>query len=65
MPLISCEFSLIVTRKAGCVISAATGTASFALQYKAYTKLYIPVETLSTQDNAKLLQQLISFKKYS
>ena len=29
-----------------------------------YTKLYVPVVTLSTQDNEKLLQQLISgFKR--
>ena len=44
-----------------CVISSATGETKFAITE---TKLYVPVVTLSTQDNAKLLQQLKSgFKR--
>ena len=44
-----------------CVISSAAGQTKFAITE---TKLYVPVVTLSTQDNAKLLQQLKSgFKR--
>ena len=39
------------------VISSATGETKFKITE---TKLYVPVVTLSTQDNAKLLQQLKS-----
>ena len=59
MPLINCEDNLILTLSKDCVNS--TGTGKFAITE---TKLYIPVATLSTQDNAKLLQQLKSgFKR--
>ena len=59
MPLINCEDNLILTWSKDCVNS--TGTGKFAITE---TKLYIPVATLSTQDNAKLLQQLKSgFKR--
>ena len=41
--------------------SSATGETKFKITE---TKLYVPVVTLSTQDNAKLLQQLKSgFKR--
>ena len=44
-----------------CVITNSTGEGKFEITD---TKLYVPVVTLSTQDNAKLLQQLKSgFKK--
>ena len=44
-----------------CVVSSATGETKFAITE---TKLYVPVVTLSTEDNAKLLQQLKSnFKR--
>ena len=44
-----------------CVTSSATGKTKFAITE---TKLYIPVVTLSTQDNAKVLQQLkFGFKR--
>ena len=55
MPLISCEISLISTWSEDCVISSAAGAAKFKITD---TKLYVPVVTLSTQDNAKILQQL-------
>ena len=44
-----------------CVITNSTGEEKFAITE---TKLYVPVVTLSTKDNEKLLQQLKSgFKK--
>ena len=44
-----------------CVITNSTGKGKFEITD---TKLYVPVVTLSTQDNAELLQQLKSgFKK--
>ena len=54
-PLINCEANLILTWSKDCVISFATAQTKFAITE---TKLYVPVVTLSTQDNAKLLQQL-------
>ena len=61
MPLINCEINLILTWSEDCVISSATGATKFKI---ANTKLYVLVVTLSTQDNAKLLQQLKSgFKR--
>ena len=55
MPLINCEIYLILTWSEDCVISSTTGDTKFKITY---TKCYHPVETLSTQDNAKLLEQL-------
>ena len=46
-------FSL--TWSSTCVITNSTGAGRFAISN---TKLYVPVVTLSTQDNAKLFQQL-------
>ena len=61
MALINCEVNLILTRSKDCVITNSEGEAKFAITE---TKLYVPVVTLSTQDNAKLLQQLKSgFKR--
>ena len=61
MPLINCEVNLILTWSKNCVITNSTGEGKFAITE---TKLYVPVVTLSTKDNAKLLQQLKSgFKK--
>ena len=57
MPLINCEVSLILTWSSTCVITNSTGAGRFAITD---TKLYVPVVTLSTQDNSKLLQQLKS-----
>ena len=55
MPLINCEVNLELTWSKDCVISSATGETKFKITD---TKLYVPVVTLSIQDNAKLLQQL-------
>ena len=58
MPWINCEINLIPTWYEECVLSNNNTTATiFAITD---IKLYIPVVTLSTQDNAKLLQQLKS-----
>ena len=61
MPLINCEVNLILTWSKDCVITNSTGEGKFAITE---TNLYVPVVTLSTSDNEKLLQQLKSgFKK--
>ena len=61
MPLINCEVNLILAWSKDCVITNSTGVGKFAVTE---TKLYVPVVTLSTKDNEKLLQQLKSgFKK--
>ena len=61
MPLINCEGSLFLTCSSTCVITNSTGVGAFEITD---TKLFVPVITLSTQYNAKLLQQLKScFKR--
>ena len=61
MQLINCEVNLILTSSKDCVFTNSTGAEKFKITE---TKLYVPVVTLLTQDNAKLLQQLKSgFKK--
>ena len=55
MPLINCKINLILTWSEDCVISFGTGRQKFKITD---IKLYVPVVTLSTQDNAKPLQQL-------
>ena len=61
MPLINCEIMLKLTWSSTCVITNSTGVGTFAITD---TKLYVPVVTLSTQDNEKLLEQLKSgFKR--
>ena len=57
MPLINREVNFILTWSSTCVITNSTGAGTFKIRD---TKLYVPVVTLSTQDNAKLLQQLKS-----
>ena len=57
IPLINCEINLILIWYESCVIvytDVANQGATFAISE---TKLYVPVVTLSTQDNTKLLQQ--------
>ena len=61
MPLINCEVNLILTRSSTCVITDSNGAGTFKITD---TKLYVPVVTLSIQENAKFLQQLKSgFKR--
>ena len=60
MPLINCEIELILDWSANCVIiytDVPNQVPTFAITE---TNLYVPVVTLSTQDNAKLLPQLKS-----
>ena len=59
--LINCEVSLLLTCSKSCVISSATGKTEFVITD---AKRYVPVVTLSTEDNIKLLKQLESgFKR--
>ena len=59
--MINCKVSLFLTWSSTCAITNSTVEGKFAITD---TKLYVPVVTLSTQDNAKLLQQLKSgFKR--
>ena len=61
MAFINCEVNLILTGSKDCVITNSTGAEKFKITE---TKFYVPVVTLSTQENAKLLQQLKSgFKR--
>ena len=53
MPLIICKVELILIWSKNCVITSSTGKGKFKIPE---AKLNIPVITLSTQDNAKLLQ---------
>ena len=68
MPLIDCEVSLILTWSPTCVIINSTGQGKFEITD---TNLYVPVVTLSIQDDAKLLEQrksgfkrVINWNKY-
>ena len=64
MPLINCEINLILTWSARCFITNASIAGQEPIFTVTDTKLYVPAVTLSTQDNAKLLQQLKSgFKR--
>ena len=64
MPLINCEVNLILTWSSTCALVSTNiqnQNATFAITS---TKLYVPVVTLSTQENTKFLQQLkSSFKR--
>ena len=68
MPLINFEINLILTWSSTCVITNSRGARRFEITD---TKLYVLTVTLSTQDNAKLLQQwksgfkrIINWNKY-
>ena len=64
MPLINCEVNLILTWPSTCVIAAVGDANQAATLAITNTKLYVPVVTLSTQENTKILQQLKSgFKR--
>ena len=52
IPLIDCEINPILTWLSTCVITNYTGAGTSAIT----GTIYVPVVTLSTQDNAKLLQ---------
>ena len=64
MPLINCEAELILTWSTNCVTIYADVDNENPAFTITETNLYVPVVTLSTQDNAKLLPQLKSgFKR--
>ena len=58
MLLINCEINLILTWSAKCFIIDNPITDQEPTFTLADTKLYVPVFTLSTQDTAKLFEQL-------
>ena len=71
MPLINCEIELILTWSRNCVIIYTDVNDQVSTFTITETNLYVPIVTLSTQDNAKLLPQLksgfrriISWNKY-
>ena len=64
MPLINCDINLILTWSANFFIIETPIANQIPTFRITDTKLYVPVATLSTQDDAKLLQQLKSgFKR--
>ena len=59
--MINCEVNPILTWSLSCIITNSTGTGRFKITD---TNLYVPVVTLSAQNNTKKLQQLkSSFKR--
>ena len=60
MSLINCEVELILNWSANCVIIYTNVNNQVPTFTITETNLYVPVVTLSTQDNAKLLSQLKS-----
>ena len=64
MPLINCEINIVLTWSTNYVIVSTNVANQNAIFSITDTKLYVPVVTLSGQDNSKLLQQLKSgFKR--
>ena len=53
MSLINYEINLILSWSTDCVVTSAVGDTKFAITD---SKLYVTIVTLSTQDNAELLQ---------
>ena len=54
MPLINCKIKLNLAWKKECVLSSAADDAVFIINY---TKLYVPVVTLSEKDNKDFIEQ--------
>ena len=55
MPLISCKFELSLSWDPNCVLPTLVGASRFTITD---AKLYVPIVTLSTEDNAKLSKLL-------
>ena len=55
MPLINYKVELSLSWNPNCVLSKFVGASTFAITD---AKLYVPIATLSTQDNAKLSKLL-------
>ena len=60
MSLINREINLILNKSAKCIIVSITAAAQATTSAITDTKFYVPVVTLSTDDDATLLQQLKS-----
>ena len=59
MPLINYEINHILTLSANCIIFEGNRVTTFAVaDTTLYVRLYVPAVTLSTQNNANLLEQL-------
>ena len=58
MPLINCEFCLMVTRLKNCFLVAGSAANQEQIFTIIDTKLCVPVVILSTQYNIKLFKQL-------
>ena len=54
MPLINCKIKLNLTWKKECVLSNQAGDAVFIIND---TKMYVPVVTLSKEDNKDFIEQ--------
>ena len=54
VPLINCKIKLNLTWKKECVLSTGVGEAVFIIND---TKLYVPVVTLSKEDNKDFIEQ--------
>ena len=67
MPLINCEINLQLKWSGKCILvtgTAANQVSKFTKTHTKYKNWYVPVVTLSTQDDIKLLKQLESgFKR--
>ena len=63
MPGINCEINLILISSANCFIAVNVIDGQVVTFAKTDTKRYVPVVTLSTQDNVKLFDQLNSVFK--
>ena len=57
IPLINCEVTLILTWSLTCVITSSTGEGKFKITD---LNLYVPIVTLSTKDNEKLMKNYYS-----
>ena len=60
MPLINCKINLNLTWKKECVLSTDDGNAVFIIND---TKMYVPVVTLSNEDNKDFIEANIKQKK--
>ena len=59
MPLINCEIELILTWSRNSVIISANNANQIPTFTITETNLYVPVVTLTTEDNSKLLQKMV------
>ena len=58
MSFIICEINLVLNWSAKCIIASNTAAAQATTFKITDTKFYVPVVTLSTDNNVTLLQQL-------